>query len=324
MSQLELPSSYGRDTLSWIVSRANAVVGQKIQKYGATIWPGVPFEALVGFTSIAPGSSGQYADTALPPPEGVSNSFHEIGFFQTEAGPRDGPAPNPDPHADYNRWGLLHGDPLVIAALGRPAVMDEGAWRDSIDDQVVVGLVNLRRYAEEVAAQLPTGLAPSNYATPYAVALGFTAFSAGASQAVRVFSRDERVGKVPDLYRWPAVVFSLTSAFSRGETIPGPAGRHGNPAYDLLRTWQKFAAGRALAGALGRSQSWFDSGFTDEAQQEAAILAAAQHGAPPSGPLSAPAVTSWSQPVVGVILTGGSLALQFNDFLVRVLKGLRR
>lgn len=273
------------------------------------IWPGVPPEAFLGFTSIAGSVNAGSVDTADPP---VLNAFHEIGFFQTEAGERGGEAPPSDLHATYNNWGLLHDDPLVVRALGHAASMVPDAWKNLPEDQAAVGLVNLRHYVNALSALLPAAAKPTRYDTMYAVAMSFTAFSAGTNGARQLFTRyATQLASVPETQRWQQLVYLLAKDIQSGFQPPGGAGRHGNVAYDCLRTMQKFEAGRQLALSTGGDAAWFDLGMGSAQANEEAVIQRAAFGESTSGiaALAAPVLRAASSGVVKVLAALGLLAL---------------
>jgi hypothetical protein len=254
MSNDQTPAAYATDYASTLAARWSGALGDAVRRFTPAVWPGVPPEALVGFTTIG----SQYADTGLPP---VNNPFHEVGYFQTEAGPNYGPSPNPDPSAPYNRWGQLASDPRVVALLDRAATMDPNGWQAAVDDQTAVGLVNILDDAAAVARGLPGGVAPQDAGSLWHVALGFSGFSAGVGGTQASVSRyAAQLATAPESQRFAAWVAAILQDAAAG-TLPGNPGQHGNPAYDALRVWQKLASGQALAQQTGGNAGWFDVGF---------------------------------------------------------------
>jgi hypothetical protein len=247
------PASYGSDHASSLFSRWNGPLGIYARQFGPQVFPGMPPEAIVGFTTIG----GQTEDTCS-----VGNSFHEMGWFQTEGGPCGGPGPNPDIYASDNNWGRLASSDTVTGLLGRSATMVDGDWAQSPDDQVAVGLANLQMHAASVAAQIPAALAPSDPGSTWTAFLAFTGFSAGDGGAAHTINRyASQLASVPESGRVAALITAVLQDAQNG-TLPGPTdGDHGNPAYDVLRTLQKFGSGRALAQLTGGNTSWFDLGF---------------------------------------------------------------
>lgn len=298
------PDQYAADYVSTLQSRWNGPLGQYVRAVSPVIFPAAPPEAFVGFTTIGT----QTADTGLPP---VSNAFHEIGFFQVEAGPGGGPSPGARGTSN-NNWARLANDGRVTALLGRDAVMGDGEWRNAIADQTVVGLWNLSDAAEAVAAGLPAQIRPTDAGSTWNVALGFTGFSAGIGGArAAIVPYAARLAQVPESGRL-AAWFDVVARDGATRRL-GPAGEHGNPAYDALRTWQKLAAGRALANAVGGDASWFNLGFGgDEAAAQRGLTDAA-YGRSVN--------VAWATPgVPGTIGGGGSLLLSI--LTVGVVGGL--
>lgn len=285
-SRVRTPTVYVGEKLAMIRRRAASPFGQAVQRMVGTVWPGVPWEAFLGFTalSMAPGDpAGITEDTgALDRNTGrPMNRFHEIGPFQTEAGPSQGypggaleaPAPG---DAD-NSWKRLHNDATVRQLLGgRDATMVPGAWRTAPDDQAAVGLVSLKRHSAGTNRMLDARIRPADPASLWNVAVAFTGFSAGDSAAAATINRyADSLARVPEAQRWGAfleevardVARSTTGTRARPWTIAG----HRNPAYDALRTEQKLAVGRALAEG-GPRAAWFAVALADRAAMERALV----------------------------------------------------
>lgn len=270
------PTQYGQEYNGPLRERWNSPFGLAVRRMSPIVWPGVPPEAFMGFTSIAGTFNPGTTNTADPP---VLNDFAEIGYFQTEAGPRGGPAPNPDPSTAHNHWGALHADPMVVRLLGRSASMTPDAWKILPDDQAAVGLVNLRQYTDHLAALLPANIRPSRYDTMWAVAMAFTGFSAGVNAAKGLFLRyATRLAPIAEAKRWQYLLWMLAVDLQNGFHPSGGAGRHGNVAYDALRTMQKFESGRQLAVSVGGNAAWFDLGMGAQKAAEETIIQNAAYG----------------------------------------------
>lgn len=309
MSNNQSPTAYGQEYGSTLRNRWSSAFGLAVRRMTPIVWPGVPPEAFLGFTSIAGSMNAGSVNTADPP---VLNSFAEIGYFQTEAGERGQTAPAPDVNAHYNNWGKLHDDQLVIRALGHAASMVPNAWKQLPEDQAAVGLVNLRHYVTALAGLLPAAAKPTRYDTMYAVAMAFTAFSAGTNGARQLFTKyATQLASVPEVQRWQQLVYLLAKDIQNGFQPPGGAGRHGNVAYDALRTMQKFEAGRQLALSTGGNAQWFDMGMGAAQVNEEAVIQRAAYGEPISGiaSLSAPVLRAASSGVAKVVAGLGLLAL---------------
>jgi hypothetical protein len=119
-----------------LLSRKSGPIGEITDRMVNIAFPGVPVDVFHGFTALAVNHGENTTDA-------TSNSFHEVGLYQIEAGLRSGPAPNPDPRAPYNSWGELHDSRLIVRMLGRPATMEPNAWRSALEDQIAVGIANL-------------------------------------------------------------------------------------------------------------------------------------------------------------------------------------
>lgn len=248
-------------------------------------WPGVPVTAFMGFTSI--GSRDE--DTAPT----ANRTFHEVGYFQTPAGPASGPAPNPNPDAPYNAWGKIASGRDAAELLGRPVVMTPDGWKGAraVPDQVAVGLLDLRRELESfrrAVRSVGVGvLEPRESASVYTVACAFSAFSAGASGAARNLSRLgssgwQSAGRT-EAGAWDWLLEEIARRWRAG-TIPlENPGTHRNPAYTVLRTTQKLAAGAKLAESLGLADelAWYPRAARGELLDAERALTAAAYGVRP-------------------------------------------
>lgn len=251
------PYNYAKDKLPMLSARALGELGQSLSKLGGKAWPGVPLEAWVGFTSI---SEGNDEDTVTPT---NTQQFHELGYFQTPAGPRSGPAPNPDPNAWMNSWGKLAGSPFVKELLGRPATMNPRLWQDAIDDQVAVGLANLRASLRSVSSSIPSDVQPKSLKSTWAVALAMMGFSAGPAKAARwVNMYAEKLAAQYESTRWSMWAAYIDTDITAGYTSNWVKGRHANPGASYLRTWEKLECAHQLAVKLGHAtefEAWYDA-----------------------------------------------------------------
>lgn len=246
-----LPAVYAEEKRARLVKRWGGEFGEHIRAMAPLAWPGVPPTAFLGFTG--------FANRAENTTDGVAaQKFHEVGYFQIEAGLRDGPAPNPDPSAEYNAWGRLHDSDIVVRLLGRPATMKPNAWREAVADQVAVGLANLQRHLGNARSKLPITLHPADPASTWAVLLAFTAFSRGAGQLAKVLTPyANTLAVVPEAQRWDAwqrLVVADINAGVRG--IGAKAGRSG-AAYAIIRSRQKHSCGEHAARALSLPVEWY-------------------------------------------------------------------
>jgi hypothetical protein len=244
------PEAWAREKLYHARSIWNET-GAILARMVPLAFPGAPSYAFIGFMS-----NGDRAENTTD--GNPHQTFHEVGFMGIEAGPRDGPAPNPNPHAPNNSWGLLHNDPLVHAMLDRDATMVPDAWKISVRDQCAVGLVNLLHHASlfsGIDALRPT---PGSL---WHVATAFMAWSAGSPRtAARYHAHATELAAVPESERWGAFLRIAAQA------PPGPL-NHSNIAYSALRTMQKLRAGESLELLLAQDagaslSSWWDEGLS--------------------------------------------------------------
>lgn len=258
------PSAYARDKLGLLQGRLQGALGEALREFVPIAMPGGSVAAILGFTSIG-GADEDTAPTHNP-------VFHEVGEFQTEAGPANGPAPNPNPTAAYNRWGLLgaaevpatvsddvvEARALVRRLLGRAPSMASGGWRgrDAVRDRAAVGVVNFWLYARQFARNSPALLPLDGEWNLWRTACAFASFSAGLGGAAAAVNRFPDVRRAVETRRFLVWCLSVAQAVERGEQF-SPAGAHGNSAYTCLRTWQKLAAGRLLAERNGLDVNWF-------------------------------------------------------------------
>jgi len=226
-------------------------LGASLRRIAQRVWPAFAPWVWLGFCA----NGSQREDTAS-----TGNAFHEIGWFGTEAGLAGGPAPNPDPAAQWNTWGRVHAAPAVVAALGRPATMVPDAWKDAVDDQVAVGVQGVRDHYAEAVGAIGAALRPTE-GTPWSAAVAFASWSAGAGQlAAHLHPIASQLATVPEVSR--------VDAWARATiTHPRPGHKHANPAWTVLRTLQKLAAAE-LANphtqerSGGRAGPWFSSTLT--------------------------------------------------------------
>lgn len=274
-----LPSEYGARVLPMLYDRATGRLGAVLERMVPQVFYEAPVSAFLGFTAIGK----QHEDTADAPPERRA-AFHEIGFFQTPAGPVDGPAPNADPNAANNAWGRLASSALVRRLLGRSASTTPGAWKDLVEDQAAVGLADLHEGMFSCFRSIPPTLWPERTSDQWAVAIAFGAFSAGPGLMARHI-REHQAAIQAGYYDQPLSGFgkfvrAIIVKARKERTSTGPAMRHANPAYTALRCWQKLQSGKALAQRRGASVAWFDLGFSEaeelRAQRELLTLARGQ------------------------------------------------
>ncbi len=163
MSDLRVgnPTRWGLDKLSllksWCTGGKHPEIWVAINKMSPQVFPGAPPEVIMGFCANGGGLTENTTDND------PKQTFHECGIFGTECGLRGGPAPNQNPFATYNSWGLVHNNATVRLLLGgRDATMVPDAWKTAVDDQVAVGLVNILREGKSLATKIDHRLIPQD------------------------------------------------------------------------------------------------------------------------------------------------------------------
>lgn len=242
------PTAYARGHLARLRARYDDPFGLAVRRMAPVAWLGVPPSAILGQTASVTRANANTTRTSR------SQRFHEVGYAQSPAGLRDGPAPNPDPAAKYNRWGELAASPLVVQLLGRPATMVPDGWASALDDQAAVGLASLLKDLASITRKLPPALRPSSPSTRWAVFCAYSAFSRGASgawsrlaPAADVLAAVDEGARVEALVRWIA-----TSDHPAAKVV----GKEG-VARMVLRSLWKIASGEALERALGGDAAWY-------------------------------------------------------------------
>jgi hypothetical protein len=237
-------------------SRVGAILARMVPD----VFPNAPPEAFIP-TMV---NNGQREDNANV--RGMR--AHEIGWFAVYAGPSSGPAPNPDPSARDNQWGVAAVSSQVQSLLGRSATMEPGAWADAIDDQIAVGLVNLRQQVEILYRAFPA-IRAQVLGGQWDVACALCSAAAGPGLfASQLRAWAAQIVAAPEQSRW--------SVFVRLASLLTPGLRtYSNPAYLALRTQQKLTAGEYLARGLGLSADWFALNLEDQRATFAALTTAA-------------------------------------------------
>jgi len=269
-----LPSHYASDKLSapaGIKSWWRGDIGRLTREYGARTFPGAPAEALMGFESNSggprenttgwlTGSEEERAAAATAgrrPLSGSFNGFHELGLFGVEGGVASGPAPG-QVAGPHNNWLPLATSGDVRNLLGRNAVTAPGSWV-AVQDQIAIGLVNLRKAGREVMNGLPANIRARSEGSLWFVALAFMGWSAGvAGTRSHIIRYASALAGVPEASRWGAWRYWLAKDFVAGRIASRPANSHENPAYSAVRTQQKLRAGEELQYELGGTSRWFD------------------------------------------------------------------
>ena len=247
------PSEYALAHREKLLARAKGDLGKLLGKVREQAWFGVPPAAWLGFTQIA---TSDVENTT----EGVpAQPFHEVGYFQTPAGPRSGPAPNPDPHAANNAWGRHATTAYVrdaIAAMtgtARAASMVPDGWKHDVPGQVAVGLADLRANMTAVSKQLGAA-GSSDPNSTWAVGLSFMGFSSGATSAAHAIKPyATALASVPERKRWSAYGDLLDRDVRAGASwqITRP----------YMSAWRKFAGGTLVSmdtATLPLWTLWYD------------------------------------------------------------------
>lgn len=247
-----LPIKYAESKQRYLDKRWDGELGEALRDMVQKVWPGVPETVFLGFTAFSTSASENTT-------EAVENQrFHEIGYFQTEAGLRDKPAPDPDSDGEYNNWGKLHDSELVVQLLGRQACMGHNEWKRAIKDQTAVGLVNLKRKLESGMKRMPGSARPQSMSSTWAVPLAFTMFSRGVGQTAKCLSPyAEKLGTIPEEARWDAWESMIASDIVKGTgSIGDKDGKSGAP-WAIMRTRQKIDSGLLFAERKGLSTDWY-------------------------------------------------------------------
>lgn len=332
------PSHYAAEKLALLAPRHAGRLSGLLRRMIPRAFPGGDPEALLyaleGFTAF---STGWRENTT----EGVpTQSFHEVGLFQVPAGPRSGPAPNPDPRASNNAYGSLAGSDLVKQCLGgRAASLAPDAWRPAAnmgpgettgpnwracEDQVAVGLANLRRDDRSVRTLLNNrvrGVAGDEARwTNWRVFLMFTAFSRGPGGAdTRLAPYLGRLVHEPEEQRIVRLCELVEADIRTGASGIGARTGKSGTSYGIVRTLQKLYSGLWLLRQTGSSSAQWFNGVEIPAATEDLITRTA-YGVSISGVAhdtvetlshAADAVTSSStgKVLVGALVVGGAVAV---------------
>lgn len=270
LSNVRSPIAAGNANRARLLRFADQELGRSFRAFAPTIWPGPPWQAFLGFITTANLTDNTTTGDS-------SQRFHEIGVGQVPAGPREGPAPNPDPNAPDNAWTRLAGTPSVVAALGRPATTVPDAWKTAPRDQAAMTIASLRNDYASVVRSLRPELRPTRDDTPYAVALAFMSFSAGGAGAANHWNRfAAQLAPVPEAQRWTALLQLLANGIRNGSIQPGAGGSHSNPFYSAMRTWQKMESAKQVAQGTGGNADFFDAHLSNPNAVDDAITAGAR------------------------------------------------
>ncbi len=195
-----------------------------------------------------------------------TGDLHEIGWFGTEAGKTPTPvATDPRCPAVY-----LADDPEVVKILGRPAVTG-ARWYGADEDNVAVGLANLRRHWHGARVDLDARISwaeDDKRATLWRWAMASMHWSAGGGGSNHANAYADQLAAVPEPRRWG--LFMRLAA----ETDGGRS-RHRDDEYSAIRTAQKIE-GAVVACECIPSEPWAlewlrDDGLSDA--ERAAVYA---------------------------------------------------
>lgn len=269
-----LPAAYAAEKLPSLTKRwaDPHELGRSLRSMVPQAWPGVTPFVFLGFTGFSTSASENTTEAV------EAQRFHEVGYFQTEAGLRDGPAPNRNPLAEYNAWGKLAGSALVVDLLGRGATMEPDGWKRAIADQTAVGLANLRRHLANARAKLPADLAPKSESSVWAVLIAITAFSRGSGQLSKVLSPyASKLASIPEEARWGAWETMVATDILKGADGIGAKPGKSGAAYAIIRSRQKHDGGELAAARLGTDidRGWF---YTSDPGRDDALARCAYDG----------------------------------------------
>lgn len=219
-------------------------------------WSKTPPEAFMGFTTVASSAKENTGTAHYPDGRLVNPVFHEIGLFQTPAGPSSGPAPNEDASLPNNAWTRLSSTEYVRGMLGgRDAVTGADAWKTAISDQVAIGLADLRANMRAISKGIGAAGVKDPSST-WSTALGFLGFSRGATPNINdIKPFIPQLAAVPEKQRFSklAELIDQRDANSSNFRARGM----------ILNAMRKFESGRLYAWhkseAAGKAyDAWYD------------------------------------------------------------------
>lgn len=219
-------------------------------------------------TGFLTGLADERAPGTSPPLGGVaSQTFHELGWFGVEGGPRSGPAPGAD-----SNWTRIATSEEVRTILGREGVTAPGSWAGAVPDQLAIGIINNRNHGRNVNNALPANIKATSEDSLWFLsmtAMGWSAGDARAARIIRMVASD--IASVPENQRWGALVQAFARHGMDNSILPVQEGgvydNHSNPYFTVIRTLQKIEAGLSLARDHGGNVAFFDDGLGAERQQ---------------------------------------------------------
>jgi hypothetical protein len=187
-----------------------------------------------------------FTANSMGPDEHVrSAGFHEIGLFQTPAGPSDGPV------TEAGGWNRIANSQEFEAIVGRRGYVGPN-WQDAIEDQVVIGLIDYRNGRDMIARQIPSALRPRDNGSPWAVALGIMGYGYGPAAAAKITAHADTLSRVPESQRFGALLRAVAQDVQNGGGLTSYEKR------TFIRAWQRFETAREVARQLGQSTAWYD------------------------------------------------------------------
>lgn len=231
------PRAYAANKRQTMIDRWNSEQGDAVRRFGPLLFPGIPPEALIGFSANSQG-----------PGEVVSQSFTAIGLYNTPTG-------TDATIANGGAWRQIALSPEFLELVGREGHLGSG-WQRAILDQTVIGLIDYRDDISNISSRIPLSLRPSfppadQWAWACA-AMGYVE-SNGAVRAIELTAG--QLAEYPVTARFGALLANMAQVGYTRAT-----------AYPLVRAWQRLECGRVLAEATGGDTRWFDlylGEFTD-------------------------------------------------------------
>lgn len=226
----------------------------------AVFGSGAPAELFIGFSIGA----NRYENTTTAR---QSQRFHELGLFGVEAGPREGPAPNPDPRAWMSRWAQWASTEEVRNAIAavegapRNATVAPGQWT-SLVDQIAVGLMNLKAHRRGTAAALTAGGVPTTADnSQWALFIAMMGWTTGAGGVRRAFTHPAvkaTIAAAPQDRRLGVAIKAMFEAGRDRRILPERARAYNiNRFFGFIRGLQKYEVAKNLARATGHGD-FFD------------------------------------------------------------------
>ncbi len=304
------PSRYVREHDDDIMACYTSPYGATLRRMWAIAFPLFPSEVGFGFAS----NGGQFEDTAAParawlnaPAASRRGSmpahapFSEVGRFGVPAGPWCVAAPNAlrsAPHCParvQNVWNDLHATDAVRALLPgrRAASMAANGWWES-DDQIAVGVVQLKQIEASMRAALPASLVPRENSLWRAAMIcgGWSAGTGAMSTQMRTWlAQAPELATTPENRRWWKLgeVMAAKRVRSGKTSEPNFNGTgHGNHGHTWNRTTQKLQMGWEVARRTHGNVSFFAAGAPSAAMlayiESVIALAAVGRRAADAGP----------------------------------------